>query len=158
MNSCHCVIDSSTQRPSIASSRFFDSLFCMFQIQRNKRRLAASQQQGKSATTMDQATRAMLAVFVSNLVFGLPHSIYHLMGKQPYYMHVIFHVLFSTHFVVDPLVFVFFNLHNRRRVIDLLSSCRRRVSCQLPPMSSKVVFSPAMTAHTSGHVTKDATP
>ncbi|KAG0713010.1 hypothetical protein GWK47_017192 [Chionoecetes opilio] len=53
-------------------------------IQRNKRRLAGSQPQGQEATTtMDQATRAMLALFISNLVFGLPYSIFRLLGQYP---------------------------------------------------------------------------
>lgn len=81
---------------------------------------------------MDQATRAMLAVFISNLVFSLPHSIYHLMGKLPHYYSVIFHILFSAHFVVDPLVFIFVNLHHRRRVLALLAACTPWMTGQLP--------------------------
>lgn len=82
---------------------------------------------------MDQATRAMLAVFISNLVFSLPHSIYHLMGRLPHYYSVIFHILFSAHFVVDPLVFIFVNLHHRRRVLNLLAACTQRLTYQPSP-------------------------
>ncbi|KAK8403652.1 hypothetical protein O3P69_000029 [Scylla paramamosain] len=97
-------------------------------LQRNKRRLAASQHQQREATTMDQATRAMLAVFISNLVFGLPHSIYHLMGKQPHFMNILFHVLFSTHFVMDPLAFVWFNSCYRRRVFSRMKKVTQSLS------------------------------
>lgn len=82
------------------------------QIQRNERRL---QQTSGITTTMNQATRAMLVVFISNLLFGLPHSVYHLMGKQPQYLDVILHVIFYTHFVVDPLAYMWFNSGCERR-------------------------------------------
>lgn len=105
----------------------------MSQLQRNKRRLAASQCQAREVTVMDQATRAMLAVFISNLIFGIPHSVHHLMGKQPHYMKIIFHVLFSTHFVVDPLAFVWFNSGYRRRVAAKMRKMTQAIS---PPQSS----------------------
>lgn len=108
-------------------------------IQRNKRRLAASQQQAKSASSMDQATRAMLAVFLSNLVFGVPHTIYHLMGKLPRYIGVIFHVLYSTHFIVDPLVFVWFNNNYRTRVRSYVQKVTHSLSSQTT--SSTVQYS-----------------
>lgn len=96
-------------------------------IQRNKRRLMANaNQQGTMTTNMDQATRAMLAVFITNLVFGLPHSIYHLLGPQPLYMHVIIHVIFCTHYIVDPLVYMWFNVSYRER---LISSFRKVMRC-----------------------------
>lgn len=107
------------------------------QMQRNKRRLAASQCQGsqtREATRMDQVMRAMLAVFISNLIFGIPHSIHHLQGKQPHYMKVIFHVLFSTHFMVDPLAFVWFNSGYRRRVADKISSVTQIISFPSPSL------------------------
>lgn len=107
--------------------------FFLLQIQRNRGRLAANQHHPRSATSMDQATRAMLAVFISNLIFGLPHSIYHLMGRQPYYMHVIFHVIFSTHFVVDPLAFVWLNSGYRRNFFSRVKSVTQTIS---PPASS----------------------
>ncbi|XP_045118289.1 uncharacterized protein LOC123508583 [Portunus trituberculatus] len=103
-------------------------ILMIYKIQRNKRRLAASQQQGRETTTMDQATRAMLAVFISNMVFGLPHSIYHLMGRQPHFMNILFHVLFSTHFVMDPLAFVWFNSCYRRRVFSRMKKVTRSIS------------------------------
>lgn len=108
-------------------------------IQRNKRRLAASQQQAKSVSSMDQATRAMLAVFLSNLVFGVPHTIYHLMGKQPLFIGIIFHVLFSTHFMVDPLVFVWFNNNYRTRVRSYVQKVTHSLSSQTT--SSTVQYS-----------------
>ncbi|XP_050693415.1 uncharacterized protein LOC126984064 isoform X2 [Eriocheir sinensis] len=116
-------------------------------VQRNKRRLAATLQQPRAGAVMDQATRAMLAVFISNLVFSLPHSIYHLMGTLPHYYSVIFHILFSAHFVVDPLVFIFANLHHRRRVLDLLAACTQRMTRQLPRPPSRSV-SPVTTNST----------
>lgn len=115
------------------------------QIQQNKRRLAASQCQARNATIMDQATRAMLAVFISNLIFGIPHSIHHLMGKQPHYMKVIFHVLFSTHFMVDPLAFVWFNSGYRLRVAAKIRKVTQTIS---PPPSSAL---PVESAPDSDH-------
>ncbi|KAG0727246.1 hypothetical protein GWK47_035042 [Chionoecetes opilio] len=99
-------------------------------MRRNKRRLADSQQQRRPrGTTMDQqVTLAMQAVFLSNMVFGLPHSVYHLMGKQPYYLYIIFHILFSTHFVMDPLAFVWFNRCYRRRVLSRMKNMNRSMT------------------------------
>ncbi|KAK8404090.1 hypothetical protein O3P69_000265 [Scylla paramamosain] len=43
------------------------------QVIRNKRRLAATQDTAATGKVMDQATRALLAVFISNLLFIVPH-------------------------------------------------------------------------------------
>ncbi|KAG0713398.1 hypothetical protein GWK47_016312 [Chionoecetes opilio] len=75
------------------------------------------QPQGQEATTMDQTTRAMLALFISNMVFGLPYSIFRLMGQYPVHMYIAVHFWFGNHFVVDSLAFVWFNTCYRRRVI-----------------------------------------
>lgn len=92
------------------------------QIQRNNRRLGAHQQQERTITKMDQATQATLAVYISNLVFGVPHAIFHLMDKQSLYLYVIFHVIYSTHFLVDPLAYMWFNAGCREKI---LSSVRK---------------------------------
>lgn len=86
-------------------------------IQGNKRHLVASQQE-KATTTMDQVTRAMLAVFISNLVFILPHSIYGLTGGHPYAIKAIFEAILLMHFVVDPLVYIYCNSDNREKVVS----------------------------------------
>lgn len=96
---------------------------------------------------MDHATRAMLAVFISNLIFGIPHSIHHLMGKQPHYMKVIFHVLFSTHFMVDPLAFVWFNSGYRRRVAAKI----KRVTQAISPSPSSVLPTESASNHDHHH-------
>ncbi|KAK8403654.1 hypothetical protein O3P69_000031 [Scylla paramamosain] len=94
-------------------------------VRRNTRRLVANTAQSTVASgkVMDQATRAMLAVFISNLLLGLPHSIYHIV---PYdhrvFSYVIMHSIFFTHLFVDPLAFLCSNLHHRRRVLQALRS------------------------------------
>lgn len=119
----------------------------MFQVKRNKKILAASihataltqlrrktristvNQHMVSATqVMDGATRAVLAVFLSNLLFGLPHSIYQI----PYFNHTVFYTaivfsFFSTHLYVDPIVFVCFNQHHRKRVLQAFKICLSRI-------------------------------
>lgn len=95
----------------------------VFQVRRNKRRLAAKRHTTGVTQVMDQATRAMLAVFISNLLLSFPHSIYHIV---PYdhrvFSYVIMHSIFFTHLFVDPLAFLCSNLHHRQRVMHALKS------------------------------------
>lgn len=91
------------------------------QVRQNKRRLQACQRQhqgrGKAGGVANQqATRAIFAVFVSNLVFGLPHAIFHLVGSLSDVAFVVVHMSFFTHFVLDPLVFIWYNRGHRERV------------------------------------------
>ena len=88
---------------------------CTLQMRRNRQRLAVSESRTSTSGTLDQATRAMIAVFISNLVFGFPHAVYHLVGFTRI-SELVFHMLFYTHFVVDPLVFVWYNSNYRQRV------------------------------------------
>nr|XP_045599436.1 uncharacterized protein LOC123758789 [Procambarus clarkii] len=97
--------------------------YIIFTVQENKRRLARSQQSClRVHNLVDQATRAMLAVFISNLLFGLPHAVYHLLHEPSFTLNVVIHIIFSTHFVVDPVVFVWYNQSYRRRVGELACS------------------------------------
>lgn len=109
------------------------------QVWRNKRRLAASQHVATDAgqqVVMDQATRAMLAVFVSNLLFCLPHSIYHTLSQNfGVVSYVIVHCFFYTHLFVDPLAYLCSNLHHRRRVLHTLAFCTRWATCRHPASS-----------------------
>ena len=93
----------------------------MFQVRLNKLSLAATQQPAAVTQVVDKATRAMVAVFLSNLLFGLPHAIAHLEpfdDRVSYYVSI--HSFFFTHLFVDPLVFLCFNEHHRRRVLQTL--------------------------------------
>ncbi|XP_045118287.1 uncharacterized protein LOC123508581 isoform X2 [Portunus trituberculatus] len=99
-------------------------------IRRNKCRLAATPDTAETGQVMDQATRAMLAVFISNLLFGLPHSIYHILSYPGHVVpYVSIHIVFYSHLFIDPLVFVCFNLHHRQRLLQALKSCLQRVIC-----------------------------
>ncbi|KAG7154945.1 uncharacterized protein LOC121855615 [Homarus americanus] len=89
----------------------------MIAVRRNRLRLADSHSQSRDSV-VDQATRAMMAVFVNNLLLGFPHSVYHLLEDPPRTAAVGFHILFYTHFVVDPVVFVWFNRNYRKRVSE----------------------------------------
>ncbi|KAK8404051.1 hypothetical protein O3P69_000252 [Scylla paramamosain] len=90
---------------------------------RNKRRLAAIQDTTPTGKVMDQATRALLAVFINNLLFVQPHIIT-LFVEEFIYMNdsisLISSTLFMIHFFTDPLVFVGFNKHHRKRVLQAL--------------------------------------
>ncbi|XP_045118286.1 rhodopsin-like isoform X1 [Portunus trituberculatus] len=102
----------------------------IFVIRRNKCRLAATPDTAETGQVMDQATRAMLAVFISNLLFGLPHSIYHILSYPGHVVpYVSIHIVFYSHLFIDPLVFVCFNLHHRQRLLQALKSCLQRVIC-----------------------------
>ncbi|KAG0715196.1 hypothetical protein GWK47_012495 [Chionoecetes opilio] len=108
----------------------------MFVIKRNKRRLTSTLPNASRGQFMDQATRAMLAVFISNLVFVLPHSIYHVLPlDSDTFTYIIVHTVLYTHLFVDPLVFLFFNLHHRQRFLHALKSYQRWVSFRPPPSS-----------------------
>ncbi|XP_050700397.1 uncharacterized protein LOC126987469 [Eriocheir sinensis] len=96
-------------------------------VRRNKRNLAGSQPTAAVTMVMDEATRAMLAVFISNLVFVLPCAIKFIMTTEfTKFMMDIFLVFFYTHLFVDPLVFVCFNSHHRRHVLQALQLCLGR--------------------------------
>lgn len=106
-----------------------------FQVWRNKRRLADSQE---AVTTggqqvMDQATQAMLAVFVSNLLLCLQHSIYHIATQDLRIVsYVIVHCIFYTHLFIDPLAYLCFNRHHRRHVLHTLAFSIPWVTCRHP--------------------------
>lgn len=74
---------------------------------------------------LDNATRAMLAVFISYLLLVLPHSIYHTLPFE--YKVIAFVIMHSYHYLhlfVEPTVFIYFNKHHRRRVVQAVKSCR----------------------------------
>lgn len=99
-------------------------------MRRNKRRLASGQHNTKvCGSVMDQATRAMLAVFISNLVLALPHSVYHIFRMRSFTVYIIIHVIFFLHIVVDPFVFVWFNLYHRQRVADKVRAALDKIRC-----------------------------
>ncbi|XP_063593202.1 uncharacterized protein LOC134770257 [Penaeus indicus] len=88
----------------------------IFAVRRNRQRLTEVQSRS-SQKIIDNATRAMIAVFVSNLVFGLPFCISQLLRRNIPRMFLNFiYVIYNTHLMVDPLVFIFFNYSHRRRV------------------------------------------
>lgn len=102
------------------------------QVRRNQHRLAATPDTAATVQVMDQATRAILAVFISNMLLGLPHSIYHLLPRNDNsaLSYIPMHIIFFTHLFVDPLVFVCFNLHHRQRVLQAFKTCLQCVTCK----------------------------
>lgn len=68
---------------------------------------------------MNQATKALLAISVSNLAYGLPHGIFHLIENTSHTEFLLVHLFFYHHFIVDPLVFLWFNESHRQRVKGL---------------------------------------
>lgn len=93
-------------------------LVMIMAVRRNRQRLNEVQSRS-SLKIIDNATRAMIAVFVSNLVFGLPFCISQLMRRKISRMLLNFiYVIYNTHLMVDPLVFIFFNYSHRRRVCN----------------------------------------
>ncbi|XP_053628604.1 rhodopsin-like isoform X2 [Cherax quadricarinatus] len=85
----------------------------IYTMYRNYRRLSVFQHTNSRNV---EATRSMLAVFISNLLLGFPYPVFYLQGKKSFTMNVIFRILFSSHFIVDPVVFVWFNRSFRHRV------------------------------------------
>lgn len=123
---------------------YTNKVLFIFQVRRNKRNLAVKQNKATVTKVVDDATRAMLAVFISNLILGLPHSIYHILPfDYRVFSYVIMHSVFFTHLFVDPLVFVCFNQHHRRRILQALKfslgrSPRDEVTSQVTQSSSGV--------------------
>ncbi|KAK8739193.1 hypothetical protein OTU49_003523, partial [Cherax quadricarinatus] len=83
---------------------------------RNQCRLASNQH--TSNVHRVDATRSMLAVCITNLLLSFPHSVFHLLEDPSFNLDATFHILFSTHFIVDPIVFVGFNQSFRHRVVE----------------------------------------
>ncbi|XP_050700392.1 rhodopsin-like [Eriocheir sinensis] len=96
-------------------------------VRRNRRNLAGGQPMRAVTRVMDEATRAMLAVFISNLIIGLPFTIYLLTMNFKNFKIVPMIMVYYTHLFVDPLVFVCFNKHHRRRVQQVLKLCLGRL-------------------------------
>lgn len=105
-------------------------IFMLFVIQRNKRRLAAyQQQQVRVPTTMDEATWTMPAVFISNLVFWVPICIYHPLAIPTAHLAVILDIISSTHLMVGPLVFMWFNIGYRDKIVSSIRKVIQSMSC-----------------------------
>ncbi|XP_063840753.1 uncharacterized protein LOC135089242 isoform X2 [Scylla paramamosain] len=104
----------------------------IFVVIRNKRRLAATQDTAATGKVMDQATRALLSVFISNLLFIVPHVISIILVTFYVFIYdliLITNTLLMTHLFADPLLFVCFNKHHRKRVLQALKSFLELVSC-----------------------------
>lgn len=116
------------------------------QVHRNKRRLERQQhdhRRGAEAATggggrvMNQATKALLALSVSNLAYGLPHGIFHLIKDTSHTEFLLVHLFFYHHFIVDPLVFLWYNESHRQRVKGLLARVTQRC-CSCCSVSASV--------------------
>ncbi|KAK4298239.1 hypothetical protein Pmani_029397 [Petrolisthes manimaculis] len=102
----------------VTASSYFTILLAVL---RNKRRLERHGDAGGGAAgggggVMTQATKALLAISVSNLAFGLPHGIFHLIKGTSHTAFLLVHMFFYHHFIVDPLVFLWFNESHRNKV------------------------------------------
>ncbi|XP_042206604.1 uncharacterized protein LOC121855614 isoform X2 [Homarus americanus] len=123
----------------------------MLAVCRNKRRLAAhSQHSTNSVRVIDEATRAMMAVFVTNLLLALPHSVFHLFYDLPFTTYVIIHVLFFSHFLVDPMVFIWFNGGHRQRVWGKVLVGLERVRCWYSSSTAASISTSTSTLATVG--------
>lgn len=93
---------------------------------------------------MNQATKALLAISVSNLAYGLPHGIFHLVKGTSHTEFLLVHMFFYHHFIVDPLVFLWFNENHRQRVKGLVARLTQEcLSCCSTSVSMPVVVSSA---------------
>ncbi|XP_050700393.1 uncharacterized protein LOC126987464 [Eriocheir sinensis] len=103
---------------------YLSSIVAVRRNMRNRLVLTGGQDKAVGTKLMDEATRALLAVFLSNLVFVLPISICNILSLDSHFTTIIImFVVFLTHLFVDPLVFVCFNRHHRRRVLQALKPC-----------------------------------
>lgn len=112
--------------------------FNVLQVRHKNNELRTRQHRGpnNAGAMMDQATRAMTAVFFSNFVLGFPHAVFHLMIEQPLYISISIHLFFYTHFIVDPIVFIWFNNNHRQRVHAGLRTLLRWCSSTSPTEST----------------------
>ncbi|KAG7176270.1 hypothetical protein Hamer_G009049 [Homarus americanus] len=111
----------------------------------NRRRLANNGHNTNGHKVVDQATLSMLAVFISNLLMALPHSLYHLVNEfidDTYTIYTIVHLIFFIHFVVDPAVFVWFNRNYRDRVGAWVLLGLRKVRCCLSSFTAAFNLTP----------------
>ncbi|XP_068216533.1 uncharacterized protein [Palaemon carinicauda] len=97
----------------------------IFVVQKNKRQLLSMD--GKPSPSLDQATHAIMAVLILNLVIGLPHTIYHFLPTTTVQEDIYFHTLFSCHYFFDPMVFLGFNRSYRNKITGILCSCFSKV-------------------------------
>ncbi|XP_050700684.1 uncharacterized protein LOC126987606 [Eriocheir sinensis] len=96
-------------------------------VRRNKRNLPVGHHTAAVTQVTDEATRAMLAVFLSNLVLSFPYSIHYIQPvSYSFTIRVVITMVYFTRLFVDPLVFVCFNRHHRRHVLQGLKLCLGR--------------------------------
>lgn len=103
-------------------------LYMIYTIHQNGHHLTAHQEPEGDIAIMDPTTLAMLAVFISNLLFRIPSAVFHLTNYQPVYQSEIFQVILTTHFVVDPLAYMWFNISCRRRVKSMAREVKDAMS------------------------------
>ncbi|XP_053646230.2 uncharacterized protein [Cherax quadricarinatus] len=109
----------------------FAYLFMIATIILQEKKLSVDQ---RSATTMDHVYFSIHVVILTNLVLDGPHVIVHLLSNQRL-ASIITHMIFFLHLIIDPMVFVGFNLHYRRAVLHRMYKCLPvAISSKLRPL------------------------
>lgn len=100
----------------------------MFQIRRNRRNLPAGQHTAATTQVLDEATRSMLAMFITHLLLVLPVSIYYNLpldvAYRDLFVVITMQMICSSNLFIEPTVFVYFNKQHRRRALQAVGFCR----------------------------------
>ncbi|KAK7027380.1 hypothetical protein SK128_013594, partial [Halocaridina rubra] len=115
-------------------------------IQRNKRCLVSHSEE--ALKKFDPASQAMLAISISNLLLTFPSGIFSLFHVLGYVGSVVVQMLYTSHYIINPLVFIWFNQMYRNKILDRLKPGRSQTDTQMETVG------PYYESTTLGHTRK----
>ncbi|XP_064121073.1 uncharacterized protein LOC135225663 isoform X2 [Macrobrachium nipponense] len=90
----------------------------------------------KTLGQTDHVTFTIQLIILIDLVLDAPHAIAHFTRAKRSNMTIV-HMVFHMHLIIDPLIFLFLNPHNRRVVVETArGSLPQRFAAYLPPATA----------------------
>ncbi|XP_064120650.1 uncharacterized protein LOC135225248 [Macrobrachium nipponense] len=90
----------------------------------------------KTLGQTDHVTFTIQLIILIDLVLDAPHAIAHFTRAERSNMTIV-HMVFHMHLIIDPLIFLFLNPHNRRVVVETArGSLPQRFAAYLPPATT----------------------
>ncbi|XP_066976564.1 uncharacterized protein [Macrobrachium rosenbergii] len=90
----------------------------------------------KTLGKTDHVTFTIQLIILIDLVLDAPHAIAHFTRAKRFNMTIV-HMVFHMHLLIDPLIFLFLNPHNRQIVLETArGSLPQRFVAYLPPATA----------------------
>ncbi|XP_068229269.1 uncharacterized protein [Palaemon carinicauda] len=96
----------------------------------------------KTLGKTDHVTFTIQFIILIDLLLDAPHAIAHFTRAKRATMTIV-HMIFHMHLVIDPLIFLFLNPHNRRVILETArGSLPQRFAAYLPPATASTNTQP----------------